>query len=428
MPLNNQQERSTEVQDILNKPPNWMLIWGNGILLLLFVFFFLFTWFIQYPDIIETEAIVTSPNPPQKEYAQSSGKLKTLLVSDNQQVSKGTVLAMLDNTAQLEDVLFLKAILDTINIMNSPLEFPLEQLPGLSLGEISSAFVVFQNDYIEYRLSRTLDPLSNELSSNELAQSQLRLRLANLEAQKSIDARKMELSKNEYERNEYLYKKGVISLNEIERKKLEFLDQEKNMRNLDLSISQIRQNLSETSGNATQLQINGEINDVRLAKKVVQSLIQLKEALRTWDLKYVLRANRSGRVSLVNIWNEDQYISQGDLLFTIVPEESRAFIAHIKAPIHNSGKIAPGQRVNIKLHNYPEEEYGKLNATVSSMSAIPNEDGFYMIKASLPDRLLTSYEIEIPFRSELSGTAEIITEDLRLLERFFYQLRGIFNS
>ena len=51
-----------------------------------------------------------------------------------------------------------------------------------------------------------------------------------------------------------------------------------------------------------------------------------------------------------------------------------------------------------------------------------------MVKAQLDSALITSYQIEIPFKSEMNGTAEIITEDLRLLERFFYQLRGIFHS
>ncbi|MEM9548782.1 MAG: HlyD family secretion protein, partial [Bacteroidota bacterium] len=39
--------------------------------------------------------------------------------------------------------------------------------------------------------------------------------------------------------------------------------------------------------------------------------------------------------------------------------------------------------------------------------------------------LITSYKQEIEFRQEMSGTAEIITEDLRLIERFFYQFRTV---
>lgn len=34
---------------------------------------------------------------------------------------------------------------------------------------------------------------------------------------------------------------------------------------------------------------------------------------------------------------------------------------------------------------------------------------------------------QIDFKQEMRGIAEIITEDLRLIERFFYQLKGIFS-
>ena len=45
-----------------------------------------------------------------------------------------------------------------------------------------------------------------------------------------------------------------------------------------------------------------------------------------------------------------------------------------------------------------------------------------MIDVSLPKKLITSYNKKIDFKQEMRGTAEIITEDLRLIERFFYQL------
>ncbi|MCX2679851.1 hypothetical protein OOZ15_07880 [Galbibacter sp. EGI 63066] len=59
------------------------------------------------------------------------------------------------------------------------------------------------------------------------------------------------------------------------------------------------------------------------------------------------------------------------------------------------------------------------------MSAIPDKDGFYYVDVQLPKKLVTSYNKEIPFKQEMSGTAEIVTEDLRLMERFFYQFKEV---
>ena len=36
-----------------------------------------------------------------------------------------------------------------------------------------------------------------------------------------------------------------------------------------------------------------------------------------------------------------------------------------------------------------------------------------------------TYNKTIPFRQEMKGAADIVTEDLRLIERFFYQLKNI---
>lgn len=424
----NKQLRSEEVQDILTRVPHWMILWGNTIILLLLILFFAFTWFIKYPDIISAEATITTHTPPQKIYANTSGKIDTILVTDNQLVQNGQVLAMIENTAKLKDVLTLKNIIDTIKIQNNNFSFPIDKIPLFSLGEISSSYAVFEKDYIDYSLNRTLDPYSNQIMANRLSENELQLRLKNLKSQKEIDRKKFVLAQNEYERNKQLYDKGVISLNEFETKKLDFLEREKQMDNLEITFSQLQQLINDAHKTSKETKINYQSENTRLFKNVVLSFTQLQEAIKVWELKFLLKSNLDGNVSFVNVINENQNVSQGDLLFTVVPSIKNKYIAKIKAPIQNSGKIKQGQEVNIKLLNYPETEYGMLKGKVKTMSAIPNEQGLYLVQASLDSTLVTSYNIEIPFKNEMSGTAEIVTEDLRLVERFFYQLRGLFSN
>ena len=78
--------RSEAVQDILTKAPHWIIIWGNTILLLLVFLFFGLSWIIKYPDIIESEVLVTSSIPPQKKTAPITGKIDTILVLDQQKI------------------------------------------------------------------------------------------------------------------------------------------------------------------------------------------------------------------------------------------------------------------------------------------------------------------------------------------------------
>ncbi|MCD0472587.1 HlyD family secretion protein, partial [Flavobacterium sp. JAS] len=42
--------------------------------------------------------------------------------------------------------------------------------------------------------------------------------------------------------------------------------------------------------------------------------------------------------------------------------------------------------------------------------------------------LETSYKKQIVFQQEMKGSAEIVTEDLRLIERILYQFKNIFEQ
>ena len=83
-----------------------------------------------------------------------------------------------------------------------------------------------------------------------------------------------------------------------------------------------------------------------------------------------------------------------------------------------------GQKVNIYLKNYPYQEFGVLPGRVRSISLVP-QDNRYAIEITLPAGLMTSYRKQLDFRQEMQGSAEIVTEDLRLLERIFYQVKAL---
>ena len=46
----------------------------------------------------------------------------------------------------------------------------------------------------------------------------------------------------------------------------------------------------------------------------------------------------------------------------------------------------------------------------------------------IPDTLISNYGKELKFSQEMAGTAEIITDDIRLLERFFNPIKSIWKK
>lgn len=425
---NGQKLRSEEIQDILTRVPHWMIIWGNSLILLIIIIFFILSWVIKYPDIITADAVITSNIPPQREYARASGKIDTILVNNNERVSKGQILGMIENAANLKDVLTLKKHIGRVNTKEQFFSFPIDSIQALTLGEIAPSYNAFEMNYLNFRLNKELKPFTNQLKSNSILKSELKTRLKILQNQKSISKKTYEFSEKTLERNKQLFEKGIISEQEYEDEQAYFLEAEKSLKNINITISQLNQSLNQTDNESSQTIIKSKMENIRLYKSVLLDLNELRRSIRDWELKYLAQANIEGEISLMGIWNEYQTVKQGDLLFTIIPQINNHHIAKIKAPIRNSGKIKKGQQVNINLFNYPEAEYGVLEGKVTEMSAIPDEEGYYFITVFLEKNLLTSYNIQIPFMSEMTGRAEIVTEDLTLLERLFYNMKDIFKT
>ena len=426
--LDNLKLRSEEIQEILTRVPHWMIRWGNFLFLSLILILLLISWFVKYPDIILTDALITTMIPPQKEYSKITAKLNIILVKNNQDVKKNQSLAILENTANYKDVLILKSIIDTLTVNTKNFYFPLENLPILFLGDIDSKYTLFENNYIEYQLNKELKPFSYEVIANNYSISELKKRLISLKSQQKINKTELNLKNKSLSRQNFLFSKGVISLQDYENKQLEYEQAKRNYKNFESSISQIREAIS----NANKTFKGNEIREIKeernLLKNVIQSFNQLKKAVKDWEFLYVFKSTINGNVAFLDSWSVNQTVNQGDLVFTIIPSNNSGFIAKLKAPILNSGKIKVGQKVNIKLENYPEIEFGVINGVIENVFLIPDKEDFYLVNVTLPKDLITSYKKTLDFKQEMRGTAEIITEDLRLIERFFYQFKKVLSE
>tara|TARA_B110000259_G_C13992289_1_gene392980 strand:+ start:183 stop:1469 length:1287 start_codon:yes stop_codon:yes gene_type:complete len=419
---------SEQIREILEKQPNTFLKWGITVIFIVIMLLFTATWLIKYPDVIQSQVIITTELPPQKEYAKTSGVINTILVKDNDLVKKNQPLAIIENTASYKDVFKLKAIIDTVKINNQAFSFPIDDFQILFLGDIESQYALFENSYIQYQLNKKLKPFSNEATANKHSISELNRRLKSLLSQKKLNKIELDFKQKDLNRNKSLYSKGVISLQEYENKQLEYAQNQRNYKNFEFSISQIKEAISNARKNSKGTEINKLKEEMILLKNVIQSFNQLKKSVKDWEYRYVLQSNINGKISFLNIWSINQTVNQGDLVFTIIPDDNSSYIAKLKTPAQNSGKMKIGQKVNIKLDNYPNTEFGILNGTVNNISLITDEKGLYAVDVKLSDKLITSYNKEIIFKQEMTGIAEIITEDLRLIERFFYQLKQLFQN
>ena len=425
--LDNLELRSENVQDILSQPPNWMIRWGNSIILGILLMIVLMSWFIKYPEFIPAPIVVTSQNPPEKLEATINSKVEKILIQDQQFVKKNDILIILQSTANYQDILKLKKIVDSTS-SNQILSFPVEKISGFKLGELQTDYNAFSKAFQDTKLFTRLQPYAPENIAANQSISEYNVRIAALRQQHNLEKAKLELSRKNFGRSQLLFDQGVISKMELENEKIKYLQAEQGLENIGISLSQLQEGITNLHKTKSGASISAEKDQINYSSQTLQLFEQLRKSLKQWEQSYLIISSTDGIVSFQKFWGENQFIKAGDAICTVLPKDKAAVVGRMQVPSVNSGKIVSGEKVLIKLDNYRYQEYGIVEGKIQHISLSPDDDGNYYVDVILPHGLRTSYNKNLPFDKELKGNAEIVTQDLRLLERFFYQIRKLVNN
>ena len=422
--LDNIELRSESVQDILTQPPHWMIRWGNTMIFLIIVLILIMSYLIKYPEFIPAPIIVTSQNPPEKLEARTNSKIEKIFIKDHQQVKKNQVLMVMQSSGNYKDVLALKKIVDSI-APNELQSFPLAEVSHFKLGELQGDYNSFAKAFQDEALFTRLQPYAPENLAASQSLSEYRTRIATTKQQKNLEQAKYELTRKNYKRSQELYKQGVIASVELENEKIKFLQAQQNLENINISLSQMEEGISNLNKTKSGTAINTEKDKITYSSQTLQLFEQLRKSLKQWEQAYLIISNTDGVASFQQFLGENQFIKTGDVILSILPKNREKLVGRMSVPAANSGKIASGEKVLIKLDNYRYQEYGIVEGKVQNISLSPDKDGNYYVDVLLPKGLKTSYNKNLVFDKELKGNAEIVTEDLRLIERFFYQMRKL---
>lgn len=419
--------RSEEVQEILSNPPFWIVRWGITLIFGFTIIILILSFIIRYPDFVTAKILVTTELPTERVVARYSGALEKLYIQNGDSVRPDQRLAVIRNTAIIEDVYRLKHILDTVQYDINGFSFPIEAVSKLMLGDIGTAYINFEKSYIDFYLLKDLKPYTNQLAGNRTSLVEIKTRLKDQINQKRLLEEELILGQIDFYRYKTLFEKGVISQQEFEAKKGELLQIEKNTSSMAISISQMREAIASASHTLRGTRISQQEDDARLSANLVQSYNVLKKTLLDWEYTYVLKSSIAGRVSFQEFWGENQFVNSGEVVFTVLPVNTDTLVGKLILPSQNAGKVTLGQKVLIKLDNFPYQQYGMLLGRVRNISVSPDKEGNYFVYIQLPQGTKTSYNNELPFDQELIGNAEIITEDLSVAERIFYKFKDIFK-
>jgi HlyD family secretion protein len=423
------QLRSEEVNEILGVAPKWIIRWGITIIFCVLLIVFIGSAFFKYPDIVVAPSIISSENPPSVIIARANGKITDILFKEGSTVKKNDTIAVIENPAKLNDIKVLTRIIQQFDPNADPLKLQ-EIIPNhinLNLGELQTQFNSFLKAYSDYKIFLKQNYHSQKIKALETEKIQNNFYYTRLLSQRILTIKDFELTKKQFIRDSQLFVNNVIPTTEYERSQASLISKQQLLESSQLNLTATSLTIERLKQNIMDLRFEQENQSNDLKEDMVNSYYQLVSSLSTWEKNYLLIAPSSGKLTYMNVWSNLQEVKGGDRLFTINPESRGEVFAILTIPFEGIGKVKPGEQVNIKLDGYPYMEFGVVVGAIQSVSNGSTEKGFPAI-VQLNKGAITSYGQELNFERDLSGTAEITTDELTLLQRLLNPLKYIFKN
>lgn len=411
------------VQEIVSNTPGFMVRWGISVFFLILLLIFFCCWFVQYPDIITAGAKLVSVNAPKEVRTNVNGKLIRLFAREKKMVSKGEVLGYMECNADHAEVEKVAKSLDEIkDAVNANMaEHILEHLkrPYQHLGELQQPYQNFIQELTEFSnfLKNGFYMRKKAMLFTDL--SNLRKQHDNLLLQKGIQQKDLDLVKQTFEANRKLKNDSVLSA-------FDYRNEESKLLTKQLVLPQIASSI--LSNESQQHEKQKEI--MELEKSITQQKTFFLQALNTfksqvdeWSRLYLIKAPIEGQLVFADFLQENQQVNTNQVICFINPGNS-AYYIEMHIPQANFAKVKLGQQVLLKFSSYPYQEYGAVTGKIEFISTIITDSG-YLAKIILPNGLTTNYSKQLQFREGLSVQGEIITADMRLLQRFYNNARQL---
>ena len=341
----------------------------------------------------------------------------------------GSALPFGQNAANTADVRRVARLLGGFN-PNAPVSEWADTLPEkLSLGELNLKYFTFLSavkTLSDYQKDNTYE---QQIKSLEEYIHWQRLLLEQTAADTATTLAKLNMLDKWLKRQNRLYGKDMIPEKEYDDMRTSRLNAYAEDRQLHRSLTSLHAQIAEAEGSLNLLRTQKAENERNMHLDLLSAYSDLLDNIKTWEEKYVFKAPMDGQVEFLQVFGENQYLQAGEEVFSVVPSRNAIF-GQMLLPAAGAGKVKTDSPVIIKLDNYPYLEYGTIDGRVSSISLVTKNEEMagshvatYLITIELPQGLTTNYGQTLDFKHEIQGTAEIVANDRRLIERLFDNLK-----
>jgi len=415
---------SDPINEIISVPPRKLIRRGTTVIFIIFLLLLLLAWLIKYPDLVPAPIEITTVNPPVTLVTKVTGRINNIYVRDGEKVTSGKLLAVMETTASINEVMTLRSVIDSVR---RPSDINYLTLPLLSdLGDLQSFYASFLKALSDYTTYVRNDFYGNKIKSVTDEISVLEEYISRMKVKERLISDNLRLEGRKYSRDSILFIGKVYSESDLEKSK-----QSHNSSKLDLQ--EVRLNQSETS--ITQEEKKQLLQDYiikrveekqNLSSILDEAFLNLQAQVKLWENKFLLITPVAGTVTFTKYWSVNQSVTIGEHVLNVVPDSTGDYIGRMTLSMQRSGKVKPSMAVNVKLSGFPYLEYGMVRGYVKSKSLVASGDA-YIIEVALPQGLTTLYNRKLDFTQNMQGRAEIITDNVRLLQRIINPFRYIIS-
>ena len=414
-----------DLLQIMGHPPGWLLHWGMALILIVTVFLLTLSWIMKYPDVIPARIILTTENPPVRVVARANGKIAELLVEDGSVVEVGQNLLVLKNNAKKESIDQLEKFITNISQKNIRLD-QITPPQNLQLGDLESNYANFIRQWSAYRFDLKGATVNKKATIIERQIKQVETLNDGLRQQELTMKEMVAVADKKRTRQQDLLRDGSVSISTVEAAEEAFLNARRNLESLQNQLISNQIRIEELQLMILDFKENKKNTDYDQSLGVNEGIARLNESIQEWKRKFIISAPISGKIATARLLAPQQFVKENEIILTIVPASNDTkLLGRALLPLRGAGKIMVGMPVNIRLDGFPYQEFGAVKASVAQVSLVPEVDGQYLVMVSMPDKMITTYDKIIPFRQEMQGTANIITEERRIINRIFDKVLSI---
>jgi hypothetical protein len=395
-------ERSDAVQEIIGRPPTWMVQWGT---LIAFATATLLGWigfFLEYPEFVTGDILVQSTNPAQSWTAEEDRSIQELFFAAEDTADAGAVIVVFANDARFQDVLNLESAMSMLGELTDSSLLAFNPGRDFRLGEVQVHLLEFL-----YRQDALRRGLNQQTSEDDLA---FMRRNATNEQQ---EIRKLRIRID-------VLNKQIDKVTDTAQKELFLQDRQLLLQTLQEKQFSLDKLERELSGIGKQRQQTAISESSALLK---ESFIRLQNKLADWKQEYLVTAPFQSvvRYNTQKI-QKGQTIRKGQEILQLVPLQPEALSGRMLLSLGDASKVHDGQEVVVNLDNYPSSKFGALPGKIVWKGSIPVEE-MIPVEIFFPTGKTSTTGVNLNIGLEMTGKARIVVARKKMIQRVFETFR-----